>query len=1848
MAGCPSDIHPSSDLLEGVPHMARGRPRDAYSETWEWWRKWLAVAALFIIWPILTLWIGLPIGISLTISTAVLVAVWRSLYAQGDPRLGGYMQETWVYKVAAFITRAKTVASQYWATWKQSRVTFLGIFLKAIGGGMPFPDQWHLTPAEQRAFQEAEANTPTSIKDYSQSFSWHALLPKRLSTIWSVIFALLVALIDLPVSLLLTNFTVSWGFSLPTFISYPVSVVFLFFLAQYYCITRLTQGNWGETQALIPAPAVMVNRMTKEHLEPGIRTAWITALVVFVLAASLTTDAFIGLPLIPTLSVAAVLSVLAAAVSISARSIKPWRQPWQDYIDESRDWSNALLAATGDPERIPTFMSNTPFPSDSEMEQLTAMWEEKRDQGLLTDEEAEEAPSSSNRMAVFTWAGTGLVPNDLLYAEETIQNTLSAQIYGLTLTFPERDGADGQPVPGTTTREGFQATYSTEPKDFSWRKLVERRYPLWDEELAVNATVLKEAREIFGVQAQLVDTRWYTTEDSPTHILEVVFCPVNSNFNLVDFNNFAEHVESLKTGVKWVRARMSTTADAVKNVSVVMSTDPKDDKIKLDRNPAQVKRMIDELEWASVFRQSNLVDPNGNAPEFKRSTNSTDLVTTSTFILPKRLGQGDVKDMDVEFKMLTEQDFIEVKKGWDYSKKASKATKARAKHQKAFSILSAPRDPLDREFLFGDYADITLTGRTPYNEKIDWVAGINSADQPAMDSFLKGDAPHLLIAGESGSGKPTHPDTLVWTPRGLVKVRDLRPGDYVLGTGGKFVRVKNVFATRPEADSYAVAAEGEMDEVFAAGKHLWPVRFTLDSTPRRSSREFSSANFHALDNLNVEVGPTRNLLREGVGASLRGEPINLKGRLPSALNSMYTRGVGESSPEATSARAVHAMRGLTPHLAIVLMVFATHDRPDGHITVNNPTAAKSLFSTAGYELIDLEASEDGAHHLWCPDIHPLLSQIDFDNTSYPMFATAMSGTELMTIDRNLVRKECAAALVNCAVPAGAERDGEFFVTSLTSSKGVSDHIELFAKLVANAFGLRSNGRPPVRLGDDVAGTVSVHNSAISTARSLVSYEGLRTYVTAQHSAALGALSMLDEVADDVYLLTHSELPYFLLTCGISVNTYEDNGGLMFIESPSVLRRRTAFLPMDLVDNGTGQAVISDDSDIKMVHLLTGMIAAVGQVHLEDTPALTHVDQTSVTLHCADNRAALVLSVGEKGAPQLGFTEPIVRVGLRPGEYSVHPEVYRRAAAVLTGNMNPAIGGDGSLGHFVSTDVMEPLVDRHSIVRMTGMSYQAVAAILLGVEPTTATRCGYDMVSPTAQSVVHLVHGTRELYSASDVIRALRATEESGAIGVDGQVIESVVTTFTLSNGHGLTVPRLVDANGDTPNPESGRLRGKPVVVKDAPAIETQWVSVDADSLGGEDVEMMCITVDDEAHTYMCADNGLMTHNSVFVQSMLSQLAHNNGTLEMLMWLLDPKIGLQRMMLLDVCEKFLDPWNPDTNFFPNCAAFFQEGVDRMANERNATLAKSFDEETGVPPEKLGESREIARMWAEENGCSPGDSHLMFPYIFMIIEECATVFADAGSTEEKAAQADTLRCGGRIAREGRSAGVFETCMTQYPTNASIPSLIRNQMRRIGLRCRNSFASQIIIDEDGLETLNLKGSAMLRDDNNDWRRARGFLLRNGRPSRGEENDLMAILDPLKTKSLETPGMAPGASGAMQVRFANSVVTDMEMLYDQMLVEKAEASNRIFNSFERSVGSDLDESIKGGKTTKSGMDTEAQLDKAMKKVGESNSAPWLKQDEHGKPISNEEYKRRAADPAVPAPAKGRRSSGRKSRLRD
>lgn len=336
--------------------------------------------------------------------------------------------------------------------------------------------------------------------------------------------------------------------------------------------------------------------------------------------------------------------------------------------------------------------------------------------------------------------------------------------------------------------------------------------------------------------------------------------------------------------------------------------------------------------------------------------------------------------------------------------------------------------------------------------------------------------------------------------------------------------------------------------------------------------------------------------------------------------------------------------------------------------------------------------------------------------------------------------------------------------------------------------------------------------------------------------------------------------------------------------------------------------------------------------------------------------------------------------------------------------------------------------------------------------------------------------------------------------------------------------------------------------------------------------------------------------TVTVHNFITQLAANNSPQDATFWLIEPKIGLQKYRNLDSVTKFVDSWFPSDEFFENIAELSEEAVRTMV-EKNRTLIEN-PSKNGVIPEKLSDARKIAR----REGTTGGELHpLMMPYLFITLEECATVFADAPSKDAAALQGRILANFARICREGRSAGVLLTCTTQYPTNASIPSVIRQQMRRIGMRCQNSLSSNVVIDESGLQDIRIKGAGKIRGDNGEYRQFRGYMMEvdNGEKENAKDdvNDILAGLP--SNSGAPSALIRPGSSGAKQriiiPGMSDSVMTEFE--YESW--KDAEADS-LEEEFKGRIGAKLEAAISSGRNTKDkwGSD-EASYQALQKKYG-------------------------------------------------
>jgi hypothetical protein len=313
---------------------------------------------------------------------------------------------------------------------------------------------------------------------------------------------------------------------------------------------------------------------------------------------------------------------------------------------------------------------------------------------------------------------------------------------------------------------------------------------------------------------------------------------------------------------------------------------------------------------------------------------------------------------------------------------------------------------------------------------------------------------------------------------------------------------------------------------------------------------------------------------------------------------------------------------------------------------------------------------------------------------------------------------------------------------------------------------------------------------------------------------------------------------------------------------------------------------------------------------------------------------------------------------------------------------------------------------------------------------------------------------------------------------------------------------------------------------------------------------------EEPHLLIAGASG--SGKSVVASAFILQVMQNNGPGEARFWMIEPKNEMQVYRDVDVVERFVDSWTPDEDFIKNAADLMWDARVEMDN-RN----KIFSSHPKAP-KKLSKAREIAKLESQRNGTPLEDHPLYLPYLFIILEECATLFAESSNAEEKNEQKRLLTNTAEIARKARSAGIYLVALTQYPTNASIPSVIRQQMRRIGLKCQNDMASRVVIEENGLEKIKTKGVGMISQKGN-YRSFRGFWVKDGDPDEGKPNDILDILGALPKN--RGAGFGGGGSGSAAAK-------------PRLVLPKPDQT--IFNIWDSSYGGAISNAVDERKKTK------------------------------------------------------------------
>ena len=101
----------------------------------------------------------------------------------------------------------------------------------------------------------------------------------------------------------------------------------------------------------------------------------------------------------------------------------------------------------------------------------------------------------------------------------------------------------------------------------------------------------------------------------------------------------------------------------------------------------------------------------------------------------------------------------------------------------------------------------------------------------AMELYRDGKSSAWVITVPFRHGKALEVNTLIPTPEGFKKIKDLNPGDYVYGENGKPVRViakSPVWHDRNLIQVTATAANGKCESVFCDELHLWKVKYFDD------------------------------------------------------------------------------------------------------------------------------------------------------------------------------------------------------------------------------------------------------------------------------------------------------------------------------------------------------------------------------------------------------------------------------------------------------------------------------------------------------------------------------------------------------------------------------------------------------------------------------------------------------------------------------------------------------------------------------------------------------------------------------------------------------------------------------------------------------------------------------------------------------------------------------------------------------------------------------------------------------------------------------------------------------------
>ena len=142
----------------------------------------------------------------------------------------------------------------------------------------------------------------------------------------------------------------------------------------------------------------------------------------------------------------------------------------------------------------------------------------------------------------------------------------------------------------------------------------------------------------------------------------------------------------------------------------------------------------------------------------------------------------------------------------------------------------------------------------------EWIEELENLEY----SILNG----LSISAPPRTGKALSMDSNILTPNGWVKNRDIKPGDYAIGSDGKPVEILEVFP-QGITDMYEITFD-DRTKVKCSGDHLWTVQ-TRDDRKNNKKRTVKTSDM--INNYLVENGKRKNYCIDYV------KPVEFKNHL---------------------------------------------------------------------------------------------------------------------------------------------------------------------------------------------------------------------------------------------------------------------------------------------------------------------------------------------------------------------------------------------------------------------------------------------------------------------------------------------------------------------------------------------------------------------------------------------------------------------------------------------------------------------------------------------------------------------------------------------------------------------------------------------------------------------------------------------------------------------------------------------------------------------------------------------------------------------------------------------------------